>query len=239
MLHLCDSWFRAGIEHFFAHMKRFAILRNDYRGLLQYDHLKTPQAASSDSGNIVQCDDVLAGVVRIIASTLSIRIQATPLRIHIPMGEPDEEPIEELDHLELAARIADEKLAASNNDSKRSGGIGKRLAKSGAYDNTSQQSIGNYLRPKGDGYHDLRVGPNGTTIGYGHEPSDETVDSGFKGDDFKEGERIWIWFWAKWWGGTFLSYQRSKGTATIRFAWNNNTVSKYKPRLLFPASYVI
>jgi hypothetical protein len=59
-----DSWFRAGVEHVFGHMKRFAVIGSRYRGRLR-----------EDKGRI------FAATV-IIASTLAIRISHRPLRNH-------------------------------------------------------------------------------------------------------------------------------------------------------------
>lgn len=60
----CHSWFRAGVEHFFGHLKKWDIIGTRYRG-----HVSSSVAP-------------ISAAVYVIACILAIRIELRPLRIH-------------------------------------------------------------------------------------------------------------------------------------------------------------
>lgn len=75
----CLSWFRAGVEHCIAQLKKFAIVGGRFRGRLD-----------ADGGKF------LHAVLSVICGLVVLQVRASPLRTHIPLLGPEElEVVEE------------------------------------------------------------------------------------------------------------------------------------------------
>ena len=84
--------------------------------------------------------------------------------------------------------------------------------------------------PLGDPRLDIQI--DSSVHGGGKEPDGSEVHSGFKYDDFDEGETVLAWWWGKWWIAKVQYKAKSTQTLTIRWEWDHSVSPLYKPHLV-------
>jgi hypothetical protein len=205
-----DSWFRATVEHFFGHLKRFQAVGGRHRGRMYMD-----------KGRLYQ-------ITHICVCILGLRIDAHPLRTHkvrhlaLPIAPLVVEDAEQYRDVVVLADAAVE-------SARRAMGI---------IDANGEHKIDdpNMMEAKrglewGDSKHDM-IEVNGNIRGIGDEPHDGIIDTHRTSVDFTIGDRVAAWWWGKWWKCTIHYVAR----ATVTLRWDHDggraPTSGYKPRLV-------
>lgn len=92
-------------------------------------------------------------------------------------------------------------------------------------------------RPLGDPERDI-IGEDGSVRGAGPEPSNRATNTGYRFEDFAQGERVLVWWWGFWWFAKVQYCRKRDRTLSIAWEWNRGVVTPgYLPRLVDNLSF--